>query len=63
MKILHSSLKKLASLKINNLPLEITEEEVVKLLKESVMKDIESINFEMTRTAKRTQVELTLRLL
>ena len=51
------SKKKLVGLKINNLPLEITEEDVVKLLKENVKSDIESVNFEITRTAqKNTQV-------
>jgi hypothetical protein len=51
------SKKKLVGLKINNLPLEITEEDVVKLLKENVKSDIESVNFEMARTAqKNTQV-------
>jgi hypothetical protein len=48
--------EKLVALKINNLPLEITEEEVVKLLKERVKPDIESVNFEMTRTERNTQV-------
>ena len=48
--------EKLVGLKINDLPLEITEEEVVKLLKDSVKPDIESVNFEMTRTERNTQV-------
>ena len=48
--------EKLVGLKINNLPLEITEEEVVKLLKDRVKPDIESVNFEMTRTERNTQV-------
>ena len=51
--ISEEAMKKLTSLKLNNLPQEITEEEVVKLLKERVKPDIESVNFEITRTAQR----------
>jgi hypothetical protein len=38
--ISEEAMKKLTSLKLNNLPQEITEEEVVKLLKERVKPDI-----------------------
>jgi RNA recognition motif-containing protein len=51
--ISEEAMKKLTSLKLNNLPQEITEEEVVKLLKECVKPDIESVNFEITRTPQR----------
>ena len=48
--------EKLVGLKINNLPLEITEQEVVKLSKDRIKPDIESVNFEMTRTERNTQL-------
>ena len=49
-------MKKLTNLKINNLPIEITDNEVVKLLKECVKSDLESVNFEITRTPQRNTI-------
>jgi hypothetical protein len=54
--ISEETMKKLTSLKINNLPHEITENEVVKLLKERVKSDLESVNFEITRTPQRNTI-------
>jgi hypothetical protein len=48
--------QKLTGLKINNLPLDMTEEEVVKFLKEHIKPDIESVNFEMNKNDRNTQI-------
>ena len=42
--------EKLTGLKINNFPKEITEEEVVKFLKDNVKGDLDSVNFNLTNT-------------
>ena len=39
--------EKLTGLKINNLPKNITEEDMMKLLKENVQKDLDIVNFEL----------------
>jgi hypothetical protein len=48
--------EKLTGLRINNLPLDMTEEEVVKFLKEHVKPGIESVNIEMSKNDRNTQV-------
>ena len=48
--------EKFTGLKINNMPLEVTDEEVVKFLTEYVKPDIGSENFEMKKNERNTQV-------
>ena len=42
--------EKLTGLQINNLPKEITEEEIVKFLKDNVKEDLDSVSFNYTNT-------------
>ena len=42
--------EKLTGLQINNFPKEITEEEIVKFLKDNVKEDLDSVNFNYTNT-------------
>ena len=46
--ITENTKEKLTGLKINNLPKNISEEEVLEFLKENVQKDLDVVNYELT---------------
>ena len=52
--------EKLTGLKINNLPKNISEEEVLKFLKENVKKDLDIVNFDLTPHTTRNNASITI---
>ena len=51
--------EKLTGITINNLPKNITEEDMLKFLKENVKKDLDIVNFELTAVTSRNNASLT----